>query len=384
VRSNRKCIVLEDIMTANTPPLQGLAALGQSVWYDNIHRQLISSGALQRMIEEDGLSGVTSNPSIFEKAVTGSDEYDGIIAEALAAGLEDPESLFVRLAAADIAAAADVLRPVHRASGGRDGFVSIEVSPLLADDTEATVTEARQLHRLLDRPNVMIKVPGTRAGIGAIRTLIADGIPVNVTLLFSIQRYRDAAEAYLEGLEQRLAAGRPLEGIASVASFFVSRLDGAVDPILFSAAPELVGQAAIANARAAYNHFLGAVASERFQRLARAGAQPQRLLWASTSTKNPDFPDTLYVEALAGPDTVTTLPPATYDAYRDHGRPEPRLQCSQREVEAILSALAEAGIDLEATTDRLERDGVEAFVASYRNLLQAVTDKADSLGRASA
>jgi len=371
-------------MTANTPPLQGLAALGQSVWYDNIHRQLISSGALQRMIEEDGLSGVTSNPSIFEKAVTGSDEYDGIIAEALAAGLEDPESLFVRLAAADIAAAADVLRPVHRASGGRDGFVSIEVSPLLADDTEATVTEARQLHRLLDRPNVMIKVPGTRAGIGAIRTLIADGIPVNVTLLFSIQRYRDAAEAYLEGLEQRLAAGRPLEGIASVASFFVSRLDGAVDPILFSAAPELVGQAAIANARAAYNHFLGAVASERFQRLARAGAQPQRLLWASTSTKNPDFPDTLYVEALAGPDTVTTLPPATYDAYRDHGRPEPRLQCSQREVEAILSALAEAGIDLEATTDRLERDGVEAFVASYRNLLQAVTDKADSLGRASA
>jgi transaldolase len=371
-------------MTGNASPLHTLAELGQSVWYDNIHRQLIESGALQRMVAEDGLSGVTSNPAIFEKAVTGGSDYDRLIADALGRGTTDPEGLFVALAATDIADAADVLRPVHDRTDGRDGYVSIEVSPLLADDTRATIDEAHRLFDTVARPNVMIKVPGTRAGLGAIAPLIADGIPVNVTLLFSPARYREVAEAYLQGLETRLASGKPLAGIASVASFFVSRVDAAVDPQLAETHPRLTGRAAIANARAAYRHYLDVFRDERFQRLERAGAQPQRLLWASTSTKNPAYPDTLYVDELIGAETVTTLPPATFEAYRDHGTPAPRLAQPANELDAYFAALEAAGINLEAETQQLERDGVQAFVDAYRNLLRAVEDKANALSRESA
>ncbi|MBA1148476.1 transaldolase [Ectothiorhodospiraceae bacterium WFHF3C12] len=371
-------------MTGNASPLHTLAQLGQSVWYDNIHRQLIDSGELARMVREDGLTGVTSNPAIFEKAVTGSDDYDTVIANSLRQGIKDPEALFVALSLADIGDAADVLRPVYDRSGGRDGYVSIEVSPLLADDTRATTEEARHLFRTLGRANVMIKVPGTRAGLGAIDTLIAEGIPVNVTLLFAVGRYREVAEAYLRGLETRSAQGLPLERVASVASFFVSRVDGAVDPRLAAAAPELAGRTAIANARAAYRHFRTVFGGERFQRLAKTGAQPQRLLWASTSTKNPDYPETLYVDELIGEQTVTTLPPATFDAYRERGAPAPRLDQAAAELEDFFAALAQTGVDLDAETARLEADGVQAFVDAYRNLLSAIERKAAALNRASA
>lgn len=371
-------------MTGNVSPLHTLAELGQSVWYDNIHRQLIDSGELARMVREDALTGVTSNPAIFEKAVTGSDDYDRVIASALQRGVTDPEDLFVGLAVADIGDAADVLRPVHTRTGGRDGYVSIEVSPLLADDTAATVEEARRLFRTLGRDNVMIKVPGTRAGLGAIPPLIAEGIPVNVTLLFAVERYRAVAEAYLQGLEARAASGLPLEHVASVASFFVSRVDSAVDPDLEHDRPELAGGAAIANARAAYHHFRSVFEGARFQALAAQGAQPQRLLWASTGTKNPAYSETLYVDELIGPQTVTTLPPATFEAYRQRGAPAPRLDQPAAEIEDFFAALEEAGVNLGAVTRKLEADGVQAFVDAYRNLLGAIEEKAAVLGRASA
>lgn len=371
-------------MTGNLSPLHTLAELGQSVWYDNIHRQLLDSGELDRMIREDGLSGVTSNPSIFEKAVTAGNDYDQVIARSLRQGVTDPEALFVALAVADIGDAADALQPVYARTGGRDGYVSIEVSPLLADDTQATIEEARRLHRALGRDNVMIKVPGTVAGLGAISTLITEGIPVNVTLLFAVERYRDVAEAYIQGLEARARSGMPLDAVASVASFFVSRVDGAVDPRLEEAHPELAGRTAIANARAAYQHFRNVFEGERFQALADAGAQPQRLLWASTSTKNPAYPDTLYVDELIGSQTVTTLPPATYEAYRERGAPAPRLDQPAADIEDFFAALEHAGVDLGAVTDKLEADGVQAFVDAYRNLLGAIEEKAAALGRASA
>lgn len=364
-------------------PLRRLNAAGQSPWYDNIHRSMLEGGALARLIRDDDLRGVTSNPAIFEKAIAGTDEYDDAIRQALAArpGLPARE-LFFLLALDDIRAAADVLLPVHRATDGVDGFVSMEVSPDLAHDTEATIREAHELAASLDRPNVMIKVPATRAGIPAIEELIADGIHVNVTLLFAVGRYAEVAEAYLRGLERRLDHGQPLARIASVASFFVSRVDTALDPLLATQAPALAGTLAIANARLARARFHALFDGPRFARLAAAGARPQRLLWASTGTKNPAYSDVLYVETLIGSDTVNTMPPATWTAFRDHGRVAATLDTGLEAAEAAVAQLAGLGIDLATVTERLEAEGVAAFLKSFETLLAALEAKARAVASA--
>lgn len=354
-----------------TNPLRELNAAGQSVWYDHIRRSMLD-GELQTLIERDDLRGMTSNPTIFEQALRGQD-YDNALQTLLRADPQaTPRELFYRLAIDDIRTAADRLLPVHEATAGIDGMVSLEVSPDLAHDTEATIREARDLHARLDRPNVMIKVPATEAGLPAIETLIADGIPVNVTLLFALDRYRAVAEAYIRGLEQRRARGRTVAGIASVASFFVSRVDSALDPVLAERHPDLQGRIAVANAKLAYRDYQRIFRDERFARLARLGARPQRLLWASTSTKNPDYPDLLYVENLIGPDTVNTMPPATYEAFRDHGRIERTLDRDVEQAERQLAALSSLDIDFKALTDRLEQEGVAAFAKSFDALLATV------------
>ncbi len=363
----------------STNPLKSLHALGQSIWYDNITRAMLREGELARMVEEDDLAGVTSNPTIFEKAITSSADYDASIEAAAQAHPDwDTAELFNYVAVEDIRAAADVLRPVYDRTAGHDGMVSIEVSPALAQDTEGTLAEARKLHAWLDRPNVMIKVPATRAGIPAIEALIADGINVNVTLLFSVERYIEVAEAFIRGLEKRAAQGLPLERVASVASFFVSRVDTAVDAQLGADSP-LRGKAAIANARLAYRRFQELFGSERFAALRARGAQVQRLLWASTGTKNPEYSDVLYVEELIAPETVNTVPPATYEAYKDHGQPQARLLDGLEGAEDILKQVEAAGVDLPAITERLEIEGVDAFVKSYNNLLQALAQKLEKL-----
>lgn len=366
----------------STNPLKLLGSLGQSVWYDNIHRTMLRTGELERLVEQDGLAGVTSNPTIFEKAIIGGTAYDADIETAVRSHPEwDAAELFNHLAVEDIRAAADVLRPVYDATSGADGMVSIEVSPTLANDADGTIAEARKLHAWVDRPNVMIKVPATREGLAAIQTLIADGINVNVTLLFAVERYAEVAEAFITGLEARARAGQPVDHIASVASFFVSRVDTMIDKQLEQAgAPQqLMGQAAIANARLAYRVFLDLFDGERFRDLKARGAQVQRLLWASTGTKNPAYSDVLYVEELIADRTVTTLPPATYDAYRDHGEPKARLVEGLDDAQRVIADIEAHGIDLKAVTAQLEQDGVEAFVVSYQNLLQALQEKTAAL-----
>ena len=357
-------------MNSAANPLRRLADIGQSVWFDNLHRRMLEEGELARLVREDGLAGVTSNPTIFEKAMVGSDDYDQAMQRCLGRAPElNAEELFFELALGDIREAADVLRPVFDASGGRDGMVSLEVSPALADDTEGTVAQARALARRLDRPNVMIKVPATAAGIPAIEALIVEGVNVNVTLLFDTGRYAEVVRAYLGGLRRRVRSGEPVDHVASVASFFVSRVDTAVDALLqeSGAAAGLHGTAAVANAAVAYRHFTEVFDGTEFADLRAAGAQEQRLLWASTGTKNPAYSDVLYVESLAAPRTVTTLPPATFEAFRDHGRAEEALGGAMERAPAVLAGLASAGVDLGAVTARLEAEGVEAFVQSYRN-----------------
>lgn len=364
-------------------PLRRLNAAGQSPWYDNIHRSMLEQGGLARLIADDELRGVTSNPAIFEKAIAGTGEYDDAIRRLLATRPGQPaRELFLALALDDIRAAADVLLPVYRATDGRDGYVSMEVSPDLAHDTGATVREAHELAANLDRPNVMIKVPATRAGIPAIEELIADGIHVNVTLLFAVGRYTEVAEAFLRGLERRLEHGQSVDRIASVASFFVSRVDTALDPVLASQAPALAGTLAIANAKLARARYRELFGGQRFARLAAAGACPQRLLWASTGTKNPAYSDVLYVESLIGPDTVNTMPPATWAAFRDHGRVAPTLDAGLDAAEAAVAQLTALGIDLTAVTDRLEAEGVAAFVQSFETLLAALDTKARAVATA--
>lgn len=367
-------------MTQRHNPLSTLNAHGQSVWYDNINRTMLSSGELRRMIAEDDLRGITSNPSIFDKAITGGREYDDTLRRLLGqAPQQTSRELFFALASEDIGAAADLLQPVYAATGGVDGLVSLEVSPDLAYDTEGTIREARALHARLNRPNVMIKVPATRAGLPAIAQLTADGINVNVTLLFAVERYREAAEAYLLGLEQRLTRGHPVAMIASVASFFVSRIDTALDPLLADKRPELQGKLAIANAKLAYQAFKELFSGRRFAALAKAGARPQRLLWASTSSKNPAYRDVLYVEELIGPQTVNTVPPATYAAFRNHGVVAATLEREVASARAQLAALPALGIDLRAVTDRLEAEGVQAFAQAFANLLANLEAKAAGL-----
>lgn len=354
-------------------PIGALTERGQSVWLDFIRRRLIDSGALADLVTE-GIRGVTSNPSIFEKAIAGSDDYDAAIASMVGTepGLS-PEQVYERLAIADIQGAADVLRPLYDESSGADGFVSLEVSPHLAHDTDGTVAAAKRLWQLVDRPNLMVKVPATLAGIPAIETLIGAGININVTLLFSVANYEDVAHAYLRGLQ---AAADPAR-VASVASFFVSRVDSMVDDRLTDigtdAALALRGKAAVANAKWAYERFLD-IFGDGFADLRARGARPQRVLWASTSTKNEAYSDVLYVEELVGADTVNTVPPATLDAWRDHGVVTgDTILAGVGEAHQSLAALGDVGVDLDAVTAQLQVDGVRSFADAYDGLLASVT-----------
>ena len=362
-----------------TNPLVRLGELGQSPWYDYITRDLVATGELRRLIRDDGLRGMTSNPTIFEKAIAGSASYDADIRRLSEQGRSAGE-IFEALAVADVRAACDEFAGLHQVTGGVDGQVSLEVSPALAHDTRATIHEAERLWAAVDRPNAMIKIPGTEAGLPAISHCVAAGISVNVTLLFSVERYRAVIEAWLAGLEQRLAEGGDLGPVSSVASFFVSRVDGKVDPLLDRAGHDaLRGRIAIANACAAYRRFEGSLGTPRWQRLAQAGARPQRPLWASTSTKDPRYPDTFYVEALVAPRTVNTLPPETFAAYRDHGSPAVRIHEGMAAAAERLKALTAAGIDLATVTRELEDDGVAKFAASYAGVLSTIETKAGAL-----
>ncbi len=357
--------------------LHRLHALGQSIWLDTISRPLLASGALAHLVAA-GLGGVTSNPSIFEKAIAGGGgdypEIPGLLREGL-----DPEEVLERVAVADIRRAADLVRPAFDARDGSDGFVSLEVSPRLARDAQCTLEAARRIWAAVDRPNLMVKIPATREGIPAIAGAIAEGINVNVTLLFAIDRYLEAAGAYLDGLDMLAARGGDLSRVASVASFFVSRVDTAVDPLLDGSRAGLRGQAAIANARVAYGAWLDLAASPRWRDLVARGARPQRLLWASTSVKNPAFPATYYVDALIGPDTVDTVPAPTLDAILRGTREPVRTIDAPGAIDGAretLAGIAAAGIDLAAVTARLEVEGVAAFAASYDAILAAIKGRA--------
>jgi transaldolase len=365
--------------------LQQLQTFGQSIWYDNIQRNMLGTdGELARMIREDGLSGVTSNPSIFEKAINGSDDYDAQLAQLLKQQPEmNSRDLFYALAIEDIQEAADLLKPVYEKSGGRDGYVSLEASPDLAYDTDKTITEVKSLAARVNRPNLMVKVPSTKEGVAAVETLTATGFNINATLLFSVQRYEEIARAYIKGLRQRREQGLPVNGIASVASFFVSRVDTLVDKLLDATdnqekAAQLKGQTGILNAKAAYLSYHRLYADE-FAELAHEGAQTQRLLWGSTSTKNPAYSDVLYLDQLIGADTVNTVPPATYKSYLDHGSPAATLGQGMNEANEKLARLATLGIDLTAATRQLEDEGVKAFDNAFQTLLGAIATKARSL-----
>ncbi len=365
-------------------PLKQLHALGQSIWLDYIRRHLITSGELRRLLQEDGLGGVTSNPAIFEKAIAGSHDYDAAIRALTLKGKKAGE-IYETLAVEDVRMAAEVFRTLYDESQGYEGYVSLEVNPHLAHDTQGTIAEARRLWARLERPNVFIKVPATRAGLPAITQLTSEGINVNVTLLFGLPRYREVIEAYLAGLEKRAATGLPLKQVVSVASFFLSRIDTLVDPLLekiaaqggpqAEAAAASQGQTAIACARVAYNIFKEVFDSQRFQALAARGAQKQRLLWASTSTKNPAYPDLHYVEPLIGPQTINTMPLETLNAYRDHGHPALRLGKDLPAARELLLVLPKLGIDLDRVTQQLEEDGVEKFIKPFDNLMCALEGK---------
>ncbi len=359
-------------------PPHALRELGQSVWLDYLRRGLVESGELKRLMDEFAVAGITSNPTIFNKAISGSTDYDQALRALVESGERDPKALFWRLAVDDIAMAADVFRPLFDSQDGGDGFVSLEASPGLAHDTAGTVAEVKELWRRLGRPNVMIKVPGTPEGVPAIEELTALGININVTLLFSVTAYEQVALAYVKALERRLEAGQSLKGISSVASFFVSRVDTAVDALLPNDSP-LRGKVAIANAKTAYQLFKRLFSGERWERLAAAGARVQRPLWASTGTKNPAYSDVLYVEELIGPDTVNTLPEATLRAFADHGRVAPTLEKGVDEAERVIASLPAAGVDLDAATAKLLDDGVAAFTGDFEKLLETIDKKCGAI-----
>lgn len=374
---------------STNPPVE-VQALGQSIWYDNISRDLLQNGEIQRLVNEDGVVGITSNPTIFEKAIASSSLYDETIATLLDA---DANSIFEKIAIEDIQAGAAILYPIYEQTNGLDGYISLEVSPLIANDTETTLNEARRLFQAVGRPNVMIKIPGTEAGIPAIEQAIAEGININVTLLFSIENYAKVIEAYIRGLERRLEAGDDVKTVASVASFFVSRVDTMIDQQLESnllAAQgrdlervaknrRLLGKAAIANAKLAYQHFKSVFFGERFAKLREAGARVQRPLWASTSTKNPSYPDTIYLDGLIGPHTVNTTPPSTLKAFKDHGMVEATLEAHIEEAQQDLANLAEVGVDLAFVAHALQADGVEKFASSFTQLMNAIEGKRQML-----
>lgn len=368
-------------------PLRELERYGQSIWYDSLRRGLITSGELARLVVEDGLKGLTTNPAIYEKAIGTSRDYDAELAALLPRAELDEKAIYEQLAIHDIQAAADLLRPVHDATRGGDGFVSLEVAPEAARNPAATLDEARRLWRALDRRNVMIKVPGTPEAVPAIRQLLSEGVNVNVTLLFSRRAWAEVAEAHLAALEARADRGEPVADVASVASFFVSRIDTLADALLDELrrsagggaagerAEALKGRVAIANAKLAYQDWRALVAGPRWARLAALGARPQRLLWASTSTKDPRYRDVRYVEALIGPDTVDTVPPATFDAFRDHGRVRPTLEEDVEGARRTMAELGDLGISIDAITDRLLDEGVRLFAEPFTKLLARLEDR---------
>jgi transaldolase/glucose-6-phosphate isomerase len=363
-------------------PLKGLLAYGQSPWMDYIRRDLLTSGELKKYIDNDGLRGMTSNPAIFEKAITGSNLYTDILSSPDAKKL-NAKGLFEKIAIRDVQDACDIFKPVYAESKRRDGYVSLEVSPYLANDTKATIEEARRLWKAVDRPNVMIKVPATPEGIPAIRQLLEDGLNINITLLFAQSAYEQVAEAFLAALEARAAKGQDVSHIASVASFFVSRIDSLVDSKIdekLKAATDagqkallesIRGKIAIANARLTYKKYQELFSGPRWNALAAKGGQTQRLLWASTSTKNPKYRDVLYVEELIGADTVDTIPPATFDAFRDHGKLRPSLTENVEGAAKTMADLGKAGISMKEVTDKLLADGVKLFADAFTTLLAA-------------
>jgi transaldolase len=366
-----------------TPPLQRLSSLGQSVWVDFLSRESIRGGHLQQLVDERSVVGATSNPTIFQKAMSEGSAYDQQLHELLAAE-DDLEASFWALAERDIQDACDLFRPVWESSGRRDGYVSLEVDPRLAYDTLSTYRMAMRLHDSVDRDNLMVKIPATKPGLAAIEDVIAKGRSINVTLIFSLQRYAEVAESYLRGIERLVAEGGDPRAVASVASFFISRIDSEADRRLEEAgAPRsLQGKLAIANARLAYRHYLEAFSGPRWEYLKSKGASPQRVLWASTSAKNPAYPDTLYVDELIGPDTVNTMPEETIEAYQDHGQPQVRLQDGLADAEGLLVELERVGVDYGDLTDTLEREGVEKFSESFAQLLQALGAKRETLAPA--
>jgi transaldolase len=357
-------------------PLGHLSALGQSVWIDFLSRESIREGHLQKLIDEDSVVGATSNPTIFQKAMTAGNAYDEQLRKEAGRG-SNPKETFWALAQRDVADACDLFRPVWEGGAGRDGYVSLEVDPALAYDTLATYREAIRIHKAVDRPNLMVKIPATKPGLAAIEDVIAKGHSINVTLIFSLRRYADVAESYTRGIERLVAAGGDPSTVASVASFFVSRIDTEADRRLdeIGGHDELKGKLAIANAKLAYQHYKRAFAGERWEYLAGKGATPQRVLWASTSTKNPDYRDTIYVEELIGADTVNTMPEETIRDFQDHGKPAPRLERGVAQAQRLLEELAAAGVDYDDLTDTLEREGVEKFSASSDELRQALGEK---------
>ena len=356
--------------------LQQLAEIGQSVWYDYIQRSLLDSAEFKELIK-NGLRGVTSNPSIFQKAIAGSSDYDAALSETT--GSRNVNDIYEALVLEDISRAADLFRPVFEATDGLDGYVSIEVNPLLAYDSKRTVEEAIRLFNKLKRPNIMIKVPGTDAGLPAVTELLSLGINVNVTLIFGIEQYLNVANAFLQGLEKYALAKGDVSKVASVASFFVSRVDSSVDKQLKELGnSSLLGKIAIANSKVAYAKATEFYTQPRWKSLKKDGARPQRLLWASTGTKNPEYSDTLYVDELIGPDTVNTVPPATLDAFLDHGTVSSTIEKNVEQAKSDLKQLSDLGIDLEKVTDELVQQGVQQFEDAFRGLMQTVSDKISS------
>lgn len=353
-------------------PLNQIRKEGQSIWLDLLDRDIMNSGQLQNLIDVDDLGGLTSNPSIFEKAISGSSDYNDDIAE-LSKHEDDNSAIFFDLAIKDIQRAADIFKPVFDKTHGKDGFVSLEVSPLLARNTVGTIKQARELWKKVNRKNVMIKIPGTAEGLGAIRECLSEGININVTLLFGLPRYREITEAFMGGLEDRLKEGLPINEVASVASFFLSRIDVMVDPMLKkNNANDLVGEVAIASAKKAYQIYLEMINSDRFKKLKANGAQTQRVLWASTSTKDPSFSDVKYVENLIGKDTINTLPLETIDAFRNHGKVANTISKDLDHAEKVLDALKNNHINIDQITQDLENEGIEKFNSAYEKLLKSI------------
>ena len=370
-------------------PLLSIQQFGQSIWLDFIDRGMIMSGELKKLIDEDGIRGVTSNPKIFKDAIAGGDAYDDGIRE-LARKNKSTEEIYQTLVVDDIRRTADLFRPLYDSSDGQHGFVSLEVNPHLARDIDGTLEEARRLWFALDRPNVFIKVPATVEGSTCIQQLISEGININVTLLFGLPRYRKVAEAFIAGLEARVRKNLSLKRVASVASFFLSRIDVLIDPLLdklieagggqAEQARNLRGQIAIASAKQAYQIYKEIFKNQRFHSLERQGARSQRVLWASTGTKNPEYSDVKYVEALIGEETINTLPKKTMNAYRDHGDPEPRLEEDLKKAPEIFDALRELGLDINAQTKKLEDEGIRKFVEPYDSLMTILEEKGNQIG----